>query len=77
MATPTNIYTSDALVGRTVMHKFEVDKEEKWFSGFIVGYNPITHLHEIVYDGDDEHFFFNLQEDLSRSDLVINIIIIF
>ena len=52
----THSYTSDALVGRTVMHKFEVDKEEKWFSGFVVGYNPNTHLNEIAYDGE-EHFF--------------------
>ena len=41
-------YTSDALVGRTIMHKFEVEKEDKWFTGFIVSYNPNTHLHEIV-----------------------------
>ena len=64
-------YTSDTLVGRTVMHKFEVEKEEKWFMGFIISYNPNTHLHEIAYDGEEEHCFFNLQEDLARGDLVI------
>lgn len=53
------------------MHKFEVDKEEKWFLGFIVSYNLNTHLREIAYDGEDEHCFFNLQEDITRSDLII------
>lgn len=37
-------YTSDTLVGRTVMHRFEVEKEEKWFVGFIISYNPNTHM---------------------------------
>ena len=41
-------YTSDALVGQTVMHKFEVENEEKWFMGLIISYNPNTHLHEIA-----------------------------
>ncbi len=66
----THSYTSDALVGRTVMHKFEIYNEDKWFSGFIVSYNPNTHLHEIAYD-EEEHCFFNLQEDLSKGDLII------
>lgn len=64
-------YTSDTLVGQTAMHKFEVEKEEKWFMGFIISYNPNTHLHEIAYDGEEEHCFFNLQEDLARGDLII------
>ena len=64
-------YTSDALVGRTVMHRFEVEKEEKWFMGLIISYNPNTHLHEIAYDDEEEHCFFNLQEDLARGDLII------
>ena len=67
----TQSYTSEALVGHTVLHKFEVDKEEKWFSGSIISYNPTTQLHEIAYDGEEEHCFFNLQEDLARGDLII------
>ena len=68
----THSYTSEALVGRTIMHKFEVDKAEKWFSGVIISYNPNTHLHEIAYDGEEQHCFFNLQEDLAMDDLIIN-----
>lgn len=54
----TESYTSESLVGRRVLHKFEVDNEERWFSGFIVSYNAGGHLHEIVYDGEEEHCFF-------------------
>ena len=53
----THSYTSESLVGRRVLHPFEVDKEEKWFSGFIISFNPRVHLHEIAYDGEEEHFF--------------------
>lgn len=68
----THSHSPDALVGRTVLHKFQVKKDkEKWFTGFILGYNPNTHLHEVAYDGEEEHCFFNLQEDLSRGDLIV------
>ena len=48
--TNTHSYTSESLVGWSVIHKFEIDNEEKGFLGFIVSYNPRTHLHEIAYD---------------------------
>lgn len=67
----TRSFTSESLVGQEVVHRFEVDGEEKWFSGFIVSYNPRTHLHEIAYDGEEEHCFFNLLEDLSNGDLCV------
>lgn len=66
------MHNPDTLVGRTVLHKFQVENgEEEWFTGFILGYNPNTHLHEIAYDGEEEHCLFNLHEDLSRGDLII------
>ena len=68
-------YTSESLVGHRVLHKFEVDtcsKEKiKWFSGVIVSYNPVTSLHEIAYDEEEEHCFFNLLEDLLQGDLIV------
>ena len=36
----THSYTSESLVGRRVLHRFEVDNDEKWFPGFVVSYNP-------------------------------------
>lgn len=67
----THSYTSESLVGRKVLHRFKVDSEERWFSGFIVSYNHRARLHEIIYDGEEEHCFFNLLEDLSKGDLVV------
>ena len=54
----TTSYTSESLVGRRVLHRFEVENEEKWFSGFIVSYSPRSCLHEIAYEGEEEHCFF-------------------
>ena len=58
-------------MGRSVLHKFEVNNEEKWFSGFVVSFNVCTNLHEIVYDEDSEHYFFNLVDDVSQGDLIV------
>ena len=57
MVNSTHSYTSESLVGQMMLHRFEVDNEERWFSGFIVSYNLQAHLHEIAYDGEEEHFF--------------------
>ena len=67
----TNSYTSESLVGKSVLHRFEVENDEKWFSGFIVSYSPTSCLHEIAYEGEEEHCFFNLMEDLSKGDLIV------
>ncbi len=64
-------YTFESLVGRRVKHCFEVENEERWFSGVVVSYNPTTHLHEIVYDDEEHSCFFNLLEDLSKGDLLV------
>ena len=64
----THSYTSESLVGRRVLHRFEVGNEESWFSGFIVSYNTGAHLHEIAYDDEEEHCFFNL---LTKGDLLV------
>lgn len=53
-------------------HKFEIDDgENKWFNGFVVGYNLETNLHEVAYEEEDEHCYFNLLEDLIVDDLRI------
>ena len=66
-----NGYTSESLVGRRVLHRFEVENEEKWFSGFIVSFSPRSCLHEIAYEGEEDHCYFNLIEDLSNGDLIV------
>ena len=65
-------YSSESLVGQTVLHKFEVDGQDQWFTGFIVSYNARTNLHEIAYEEEEEHCFFNLLEDISNGDLIVH-----
>lgn len=60
-----------SLVGRRICHKFDVDGQDEWYDGHVIGYDVITHLHEIVYDGEKEHCYFNLLEDISQGDLSI------
>lgn len=60
----------DSLVGRQVLHRFNTDGEYKWFSGFVLSYNVVTKLHEIVYE-EEEHCFFNLMEDIAQGDLLV------
>lgn len=67
----THNFTSESLVGRRVLHRFKVGNDERWFSGFIVSYNTRTRLHEIAYDEEEEHCFFNLLEDLHEGDLIV------
>ena len=58
------------LVGQSIEHKFELDGGEfEWFRGFVVNYDAETSLHEIVYEGEEEHCHFNLLEDLFAKDL--------
>lgn len=64
-------YSAQYLVGKTVLHKFLVNKDEKWFRGYIVNYSADTNEHEISYEDEDEHYFFNLLEDISLGDLIV------
>ena len=61
----------ESLVGKKILHKFEVDGQEEWFSGCVLGYDAQTHLHKVSYDQEEEHYFFNLLEDISVGDLTI------
>ena len=60
------------LVGKSIEHKFEVGGGEfEWFQGFVVAYDEETSLHEVVYEGEQEHCHFNLLEDLFAEDLKV------
>ena len=41
-----------------------------WFAGCVVGYNAVTHLHEIAYEQESEHSYFNLLEDITQGNIV-------
>ena len=68
----SEIHAPESLVGKKVLHKFEVEGEEKWYTGYVVSYNAVTHLHEVAYEEEEENFHFNLLEDISQGDLIIN-----
>ena len=61
------------LVDKKILHKFQLEghDQEEWFSGRVLSYDIETHLHEVVYDQEDETYFFNLMEDISVGDLKI------
>ena len=68
----SEIHTPESLVGKKVLHKFQVEGEEKWYNGYVVSYNAVTHLHEVAYDEEEEYYYFNLLEGIIQGDLIIN-----
>ena len=74
-------YASDPelMVGkRTYMkQKFTEDgaRGEQWCEGCVVAYNANSSLHEVVYNGESEHYFYNLLEDLEDDSLVLLILL--
>ena len=36
-------YSAESLVGREILHRFNVEGEEKWYAGHVVSYNAVTH----------------------------------
>ena len=62
----------DHVVGKSIEHKFEVDDGEfEWFQGFVVAYDEETSLHEVVYEGEQEHCHFNLVHRRPQSCLIL------
>ena len=61
------------LVGCQIKHKFEIPEsgEETWFYGSVMAYDSTKKLHEINYDDEQEHSYFDLTQDLIMGDLII------
>ena len=60
----------ESLIGREILHRFEVEDKKKWYAGHVVSYNAVTHLHEVAYDEEEETLKKNLLEDLSNGDII-------
>ena len=61
-----------SLVGKQIQHRFLLECGKcKWFSGVVIGYNHATKAHEVVYEGETEHQFYDLKDDLKEGDIVI------
>uniref|UniRef100_A0A1X7T216 Uncharacterized protein n=1 Tax=Amphimedon queenslandica TaxID=400682 RepID=A0A1X7T216_AMPQE len=66
------ICNPSALVGRRIKHKFiEETKEIEWYIGMVLDYDSDTKAHEVLYDGEVDHCFFDLTMDLLNGDLII------
>ena len=61
-----------ALIGSHIKHKFVTDDSQvKWHKGTIVNYDNEEQVFEIIYEGDDDHYFFDLSQDVMLGDLVL------
>ena len=61
------------LVDQHISHKFEDEEtnEVKWYTGTVLGHDCHVKTHEILYDGERDHCFFDLTKDLINGDLKI------
>ena len=46
--------------------------EERWYNGVILKYDDNSKQFEIVYEGDDAHYYCDLSQDVMLGDLVLN-----
>ncbi len=60
------------LIGSRIKHRFEMDEGIDWYSGIIVGYDSTTRKHEVSYDEEEDHCFFDLTIDIANNDLLID-----
>lgn len=67
----TIIADPSLLVGHRIDHKFQENETEKWYSGSVVDYDLGSKVHEVVYDGEQDHCFYDLKIDLLNGDLKI------
>lgn len=72
-SSPASVLRSPAsLIGKPIKDRFIVEEsEDKWFNGTIIDYNFENKLFEIVYENEDEHYYFDLAQDIMLGDLVI------
>ena len=68
------LHNPSLLVGSYVHHRFAVKTKEElhaWFHGYVIADDDTSNLHEIAYDDEDEHCYFDLTQDLIVGDLII------
>ena len=65
------VNSPELLVGNRIKQKFNEDGEVQWYEGYVVSFSSDSRLHEVVYNGDSEHYFYNLLEDLEYDSLLV------
>ena len=58
------------LVGKKVLHIFLVDGKEE-FEGFILNYDAERDEHEIIYNGDGEHYCYDWTQEITDRSLKV------
>lgn len=60
------------LVGQNIQHRFETEHSTKvWYDAIVLRYDSTTKMHEIKYEGEEEHCNFDLVLDFLNGDLKI------
>lgn len=68
-------YTPESLVGREILHRFDVNSEEDGVRDILLAimlYHTYMRLYIMVKKDGVKRIFFNLLEDFSNGDLIIN-----
>ena len=61
------------LIGKRICHKFELEltNELKWYCGTVFEYDSHNKTYTILYDGEEDHCFFDLTLDLLIGDIKV------
>jgi len=59
------------LVCKRIAYKFEVEDSCKRCHDS--GFNPASKLYEISYDSEEEHCYFNLEQDFMMDDIITTV----
>ena len=69
---PENILAEpELLVGQRIRHQFKVNGKLSWYEGTVLKRNAVTNEFEVIYDGEDDTYWFPLLEDISTGDLLV------
>ena len=61
----------ELLVGNRIQQKLMEDGATQWYEGYVVSFDTDSRLHEVVYNGESEHYFYNLLEDFKDNSLLV------
>ena len=59
------------LVWQRIRHKFEVVGKPQWYEGTVLNHNTNTSEFKVIYDGEDDTYWFPLLEDMSKGELFV------
>ncbi len=69
---PKYVQDPSAMIGKNICHLFKInERETKWFTGTVLGYDNTTKTHKIKYDGEDDQCQFDLNIDLLSGDIKV------